>query len=102
MGFSERMDMMGQGFKDGAKNTTVSMVTVSLQILTGLVLGLVFALILQVLMGLGQFSLVFLAVLFCGIFFRISKNWSLSKILIFDLVATLVLVILRMYIYLAP
>lgn len=102
MSLSGRMEMMGQSLKDGTKNTTISAISVTLRLVTGIILGLVFSLILQVLMSLGQFSMIFLTILFCGIFFRISRSWSIPKILIFDLIATLVLVILRMYIYHAP
>jgi hypothetical protein len=102
MGFSDRVDLMGQSLKSGTKNATVSFIALSLRLLTGLVLGLVLSLICQVLMNLGQFSVVFLVFLFGGIFFRVSSTWSIPKILVFDLIATLVAVILRMYIYLAP
>ncbi len=102
MSLSGRMELMGQSLKDGTKNTTISVVSLSLRLISGIVLGLVLSLILQVLMDLGQFSMIFLTVLFCGIFLRISRDWIIPKILIFDLIATLVAVILRMYIYLAP
>ena len=102
MSLSGRMEIMGQSLKDGSKNTAISVVSLTLRFFTGLALGLVLALILQVLMGLGQFSMIFLTILFLGIFLRLSSSWSIPKILIFDLIAALVAVILRMYIYYAP
>lgn len=102
MGFSERVDLMGQNMKTGTKNASFAILSTTLRLVTGLMLGIVISLIMQVLMSLGQFSVVLLTVVIIGTFWRLSRDWSISKILIFDVIATLVAVILRMYIYLAP
>lgn len=69
---------------------------------SGLVLGLVFAIAGEQIMGYGNFSFWFVAVLFTGVFIRVSKPWSFGGLMVYNLVCVLLGLLLRMYVLIAP
>lgn len=93
---------MAQSAQAKAKTSAQSFVQISFRLVTGFFIGLTLALIGQELTGYGSFSLIFLNLVVMGLFFRLSQNWTMIKILVFDLVCLLVIQILKMYILIAP
>lgn len=84
------------------KNTSQSMTTFLLRLLTAGVLGIVFAVIGEVMIGYGSLSFTLVLVAIGGAFLRIARNWSAFSILIFDFICVLIGMLLRMYIMIAP
>lgn len=102
MGIKEQVSSMAQGAQATARSSAQSFLQISFRLVTGFFLGLTVALIGQELTGYGAFSLIFLNLVVLGLFFRLSQNWNMVKILVFDLVCVLVIQILKMYILIAP
>jgi len=102
VGIKDQVSSMAQGAQAKAKTSAQSFMQISFRLVTGFFLGLTLALIGQELTGYGSFSLIFLNLVVLGLFFRISQNWTMIKILVFDLVCLLVIQILKMYILIAP
>jgi hypothetical protein len=102
VGIKDQVSSMAQGAQSKAKTSAQSFMQISFRLVTGFFLGLTLSLIGQELTGFGSFSLIFLNLVVMGLFFRLSQNWSLIKILVFDLVCLLVIQILKMYILIAP
>lgn len=102
MGIKEQVTSMAQGAQSKAKSSAHSLMQITFRLVTGFFLGLTIALIGQELTGYGSFSLIFLNLVVLGLFFRLSQNWNMVKILVFDLVCVLVIQILKMYILIAP
>lgn len=84
------------------KNTSQSMTTFLLRLLTAAVLGVVFAVIGEVIIGYGSFSFTLVVVAVGGAFMRIARHWGPLAILIFDFICILIGMLLRMYVMLAP
>ncbi len=95
-----------EGLTANMKNSTQSSgyrgLTIALRLLTGLILGYVIGLIGRQLMGYGYLGVILFVVVTTAVFFKISSQWSLLKVFLFDIFCVLVLQILRMYILLAP
>ena len=88
------------------KKTSGDLATFSLKMVSGLVIGLTLALAVQEALGKkdgeDMISFLFMIVLACGAFFRVSKKWTLGSVLIFDLICVLIGMVLRLYIMVAP
>ncbi len=88
------------------KKNSSDLFTFLLKIVSGSLLGLTFALIVQEIMGKKDgdalLSFVFMILVIMAVFLRISKKWNLPAVLIFDLVCVLVGMVLRLYIMVAP
>lgn len=102
MNISDKIQGAGQQVKESVRSSSLFLVHLFLRLLTGFFLGLTFGLIGQELMGYSTYGLLTLLVVTLFLFFRISKNWTIPQILIFDLICVLVGQILKMYILLAP
>ena len=102
MGIKDQVLSLAQGAQIKAKSSASSLMQITFRLFTGFFLGLTASLVAQELTGFGSFSLIFLNLMILGLFFRISQNWSMVKILVFDLVCVLVIQILKMYILVAP
>jgi hypothetical protein len=102
MGISDKMNNFADGVKTGVKSGSSKLILTFFRVVTGFFLGLTFALVGQEVSHYGTLSLVFMTIVVLTIFMRISQNWSIAHILIFDLVMVLVAQLLRMYILLAP
>lgn len=74
--------------------------------LSGLVLGLTFALIFEVILGHAEgeniLGFVFVVLVTTGIFMRIAKTWGVSAVFVFDLICILAGMLLKLYIMVAP
>lgn len=92
--------------QSGIKNTSSQIGLFTLKLLSGGVLGLTFALIMQEILGKGEgenlLAFFFVIVTTAAVFLRIAKTWGLTAILIFDLICILLGMVLRMYIMVAP
>lgn len=102
MSIGDRMRGLASGAQEGVKTTSISLLHFSLRFLTGIVLGLVLALIGQELLGYGMFSLLLVIVVTLAASLKLLSTWSIGQILIFDLICVLVGMLLRMYILVAP
>lgn len=102
MGIGDKMRGISTSAQEGVKSSSISFFHFFLRFLTGLCLGLVLGLIGKELMGYGTFALIFVMVVVVALFLKILASWSISKILIFDLICVLVAMLLRMYILVAP
>lgn len=102
MGIGDKMRGMATNVQDGVKSTSISLFHIFLRLVTGFFLGLTLSLIGQQLMGYGTFALLFVIVMIMAAVYKISSSWTISKILIFDLICVLVGMLLRMYILVAP
>lgn len=102
MGISDKMKGLSTNMQVGVKNSSVSLINLSLRVVTGLMLGLTLALIGQELIGYGSLALLFVMVVVVGLVVKTTSGWGIGKILIFDLILALVAMLLRMYILVAP
>ena len=88
------------------KKTSSSLALFSMKFISGAIVGLTFALIMQEVLGKadddGLMTFLLVIVITTGIFMRVAKSWGLTAILIFDLIAVLVGLVLRLYIMVAP
>ncbi len=102
MGIGDKLREVGTQLQDGVASTSMTLSIMALRLITGIMLGLTIALILQEMIGYGTMSLVFCNVVVLGLFWRISRSWSLGQVLVFDIICVLVAQLLKMYIMLAP
>ncbi|MBT4762759.1 MAG: hypothetical protein HOO06_13770 [Bdellovibrionaceae bacterium] len=100
MGFQVRD--IGSHVQQRIKSSSSGMFVFGLKMFTGFMLGLTLSLVGQEIVGYKTLSLVFLITVITGVFLRLSRNWGLAGILIFDLIAILFAMLLRMYILIAP
>lgn len=102
MAIGDKMRDYANQAQDGVKTSSLSFFHFIIRLVTGLLLGLVLSLIGQELIDYGTFALMFGTVVIMVAMIRLLSAWSLSKILIFDLICVLVAMLLRMYILVAP
>ena len=88
------------------KKSSGDFLTFSIKVVTGIVVGLVLALIVHEMLGRqnseATVSFYFIIAIVTAVFMRVSKKWTLPAVLVFDLVCILVGIILRLYIMVAP
>lgn len=87
---------------DRFKITTSMVALFTFKFLSGLMIGLTLALIFQEIIQFGTISFVLVTVVVTACILKISKSWSWTHILIFDLICVLIGLLLRMYILIAP
>ncbi len=102
MSISEKFKSLFSSAQEGARSTTVTVLTLGLRVITGFFLGLLFALIGQELVGFGTVTFIFVITIIFALFMKLSMPWRLATIMVFDLICVLVAQLLRMYILLAP
>lgn len=95
-------EQTGGKMKESMKSAGTGLVALTLRLLTGFFLGLTLAFIGQEIIQYGLISLLFITAVVLGSFLKISSSWTISKILVFDLICILVGQVLKMYILLAP
>ncbi len=88
--------------QDRFKSTSNAVALVAFKIITGLFLGLTLALIGDQIIGYGLFSFVLVIAITTGAMFKVSKSWTWTHMLIFNLICLLIGLLLRMYILIAP
>ena len=88
------------------KKTSNDVLLFTLKLISGSILGLTFALVMQEILGKVEnenlLAFFFVIVVTAGVFLRIAKSWGLTAILIFDLICVLLGMVLRLYIMVAP
>ncbi len=88
------------------KKTSSDVLLFTLKLISGSILGLTFALVMQEILGKVEnenlLAFFFVIVVTAGVFLRIAKSWGLTAILIFDLICVLLGMVLRLYIMVAP
>lgn len=102
MGIGDRLEGFTHNMKHSAQATGLTVFTAILRVLTGLVLGYVIGIVAQELIGFGSLVILLFVVVTTAAFYKISSEWSLFKVFLFDVFCILVLQILKMYIMLAP
>lgn len=102
MGIGDKLEGFASNMKHSAQATGLTIFTAFLRILTGLVLGYVIGIVAQELMHFGSLGVLLFVVVLTAAFYKISSEWSLLKVFLFDVFCILVLQILKMYIMLAP
>lgn len=90
------------GLNQKVKSSSSNLTLFSIKLLTGLLLALTFALIGQEMIGYGQLAFIFVMVSMTTMFLKISKNWKFFGVFVFNLIAVLIAMLLRMYIIIAP
>ncbi len=88
------------------KKTSGDLFLFGLKLVSGTVLGLTLALIMQVVLGHAEgeniIAFVFIMTVGTAAFLRLARNWSLTVLLVVDLICILVGMLLRLYIMVAP
>lgn len=102
VGVADKLKGFSTNVQEGAKNSSISLIGMTLRVLTGFMLGLTLGLIGQEVLGYGSMSLIFMMVVVMGLVVKTTSGWNIGKILIFDLFLVLVAMLLRMYILIAP
>ncbi len=90
----------------GIKKSTEELITFAVKFISGSVMALAISLVVQELLGkpVNEVNLSFLFVFFVVLlsFIKIAKKWTITSVLIFDLIFVLVGMVLRLYIMTAP
>lgn len=94
-------NMIGNA-QERLKTSTNALALISFRILTGLFLGLTFALIGDQIIDYGWFSFMLVIAVTTGTIFKVTRSWAWIHILIFNLICVLTGLVLRMYILIAP
>lgn len=102
MSFAHNLKNTASSLQQGAKSASVSLGQRLLRFFSGLLLGLVLALIVQEFAQSGTLMLVFFTVLFTAIIYRLLQPLKIFHIFVFDVICILVATLLRMYIIIAP
>ena len=84
------------------KSTSMGVLTFSLKLFSGFMLGLTFALIGEETFSYGTFSFFFVISALTLCFLRLAKGWSWVSVLVFDLICVLLALLIRVYIMVAP
>lgn len=102
MGITDKVSQLAGSVQDGVKNTSMSLFSAVLKIVTGMMIGLTLGLIGQEIMRYGSFSLMFVIVVVTGAIFKLISKWTVGAVLLFDLFCVLVALLLKLYIQVAP
>lgn len=88
------------------KKTSSDLVLFAIKFISGVVLGLTFALIMQVVLGHAEgenlIAFVFVITITTAAFLRIAKGWGMTGTLVFDLICILLGMLLKLYVMVAP
>ena len=84
------------------KNTSSGLLLYSLRLIAGLIIGITFALIGEVIIGYGSFTFIFVTSVFTLLVLKISKSWGYVGLGVFALISFLLGGILKMYIIMGP
>lgn len=102
MGITDKVSQMAGKVQDGVKDTSISLLSITLKLVTSFFIALTLALIGQEMMGYGILALVFMMVVSGGLFMKLMLHWAVGAVLLFDLFCVLVALLLRLYIQVAP
>ena len=96
---------MQDRFQTGIKQTSSSFALQALRLVSGSVLGFTVGLVVQEVLGQPNditLAFVFSYLTVLGAFWRVSRGWGFPTLLVFDLIAALVGLLLRLYVMVAP
>jgi hypothetical protein len=96
------MSQFIENMQDRIKVSSAGVALYILRVITGVILGLTFALVGDEIMKFGHFSFALVLVTVTGVVLRISRKWKFVGLAVFNLICVLVAMLLRMYILLAP
>lgn len=88
--------------QDRIKGTSHAFALLTFKAVTGLFLGLTLALIGDQIIDYGWFSFVLVVVVVTGTLLKLTRSWTWTHMLIFNLFCVLIGLCLRMYILIAP
>lgn len=99
------MEFVGK-MQGSIRKTSTDLTLLGLKLVSGGILGLTFALIMQEILGKADgenlLAFFFMIVVTTGVFVRVTKSWGFAGVLVFDLVGVLLGLVLRLYIMVAP
>ncbi len=84
------------------KTTWKQLVVYSIRLILGLMLGIIFSVIGQEIIGYGKFATTFVILTFVGLVLRMTRGWSLAKVLVLVINVVLFFIFLKTYILVAP
>lgn len=84
------------------KTTWKQLVVYSIRLMLGLMLGIIFSVIGQEIIGYGKFATTFVILTFVGLVLRMTRGWSLAKVLVLVINVVLFFIFLKTYILVAP
>lgn len=96
---------MSESFSSGVRMTSSKLILMALRVFSAAVLGLTIGLATQEILGQGaEITIAFAFSFFvaAGIFWRGTKNWGFSGVLVLDLALVLIGVLLKLYVIVAP
>jgi hypothetical protein len=99
---SNRVAQLMGDVQEKMKWTVFGIGLFSLRLVSGLILGLTFALVFEEIFQYQTLAFFLVLTVVTSVFLRASKSCSLVTILVFDLVCVLLGLILRMYLIIAP
>lgn len=102
MSLTDKMKGLSAQTQEKVKYGTQSFFLFLLKLLSGLILGFTLSLIMQEIFQTGVLNLIFVTLLVTFVFVKLTTTWRFGAVLIFDLIAVLVAMLLRMYIFIAP
>ena len=102
MSIVERINSQAMQMGANARVGFESLLLLGCKLISGLVLGLTFALVGQEVSQIGPVLFWFIILVICGSFLKISKTWGNIGLLIFDLLFILAALLIRMYVVIAP
>lgn len=91
--------------QQGLKQTSTDFALVALKLVSGSVVGFTLALIVQEILGQPPemtLAFIFTFSVTLAVFWRLTRSWGLSTVLVFDLIAVLTGLLLRLYVMVAP
>ncbi len=88
--------------QDRIKTSTNVAALLTFKVFTGLYLGLTLALIGDEVIGYGWFSFLLVMAVVVGSLLKVARAWTWMHMMIFNLICVLILLLLRMYILIAP
>ena len=84
------------------KTSTNALAMLTARLLSGMLVGLTLSLIGQEIIRYGWISFMLVIIVVTACLLKISKTWSWTHLLIFNLICVLIALCLRMYILIAP
>ena len=102
MSIANNIKMMASNIQQSAKNSSATATQKILRVLSGLFVALILSLIIQEMMQSGTLMFLFFTVLFTSMVYVFLGKLSILQILIFDLICVLIIMLMKLYIMVAP
>lgn len=102
MSITEKMKGISNQTQEKVKVGTQSLFLFVLKLASGLILGFTISLVVKEIFKAGSLSSIFVTLLIGFLFVKLTSSWRFGAIFIFDLIAVLVGLLLKMYIFVAP